>query len=286
MKNVTCVFTSRTNRKNQLIILSVIILVCSEPAGFALDPMGPPVASMEPGQYQVGFDFSYSNMDLQLHNGVWTETLDSVFLGWGDAVDLKLKDFEVNRGYAGLGYGISENFEAFFRLGITKAEFGDSLWEDYENFDSESEPAVGFGLKATFLDEGNFQIGGLIQFNWADYDGELSAPHWGSSDFVEVDTAETQIALGMNCMLSDRFSVYGGPFLHFVDGELYDTFSEVDPDTGGLLTSEYLWDIEQDSVFGGYLGARMELGQNCFLNVEFQHTAAADAFGASIAWKF
>jgi hypothetical protein len=286
MKNVTCVFTSQTNGKKRLFVLSVIIFVCSGPAGFALDPMGPPLANMEPGQYQVGFDFSYSNMDLQLHNGVWTETLDGVFLDWGDAVDLKLKDFEVNRGYANLGYGISEKVEAFFRLGVTRAEFGDSLWEDNEKFDSESEPAIGFGLKATFLDEGNIQLGGLIQFNWADYDGRLSASHWAGSDFVEVDTAEAQIAVGMNCMLSERLSVYGGPFLHFLDGELYDTFSEVDPNTGGLLSSEYLWDIEQDSAFGGYLGARMELSQNCFLSVEFQHTAAADAFGASIAWRF
>ena len=131
-----------------------------------------------------------------------------------------------------------------------------------------------------------FQIGGLFQANWAKFDGKLYAEHWAASDFVEIDMAEIQIAVGMNCMLSDQVSVYGGPFFHFIDGELYDTFSEVDAETGGLLTSEYLWNIEQDSVFGGYLGAQMELAENCFLNIEFQHTTAADAFGASIAWRF
>lgn len=265
---------------------AVLVAVLGGTTAFALDPIGPPVADMEFGQFKFGVDFSHTNMDFELKNGIWFEYLDGVFDNWGDAVDLTLKDFEANRYYAKLGYGISDNCEAFFRLGGSSAEFGDSLWEDNEEFDSNAEPAFGFGIKATFLDEGNFQLGGLIQANWSEYDGMLYASHWASSDFVEVDMAEIQIALGMNCMLSDRVSVYGGPFFHFLDGELYDTFTEVDAGTGGLLTSEYLWDIEQDSVFGGYLGTKMELTDNCFLNIEFQHTSAADAFGASIAWKF
>ena len=68
MKNVTYIFTSGIKEKKRLFILSIIILVFSGP-GFALDPMGPPVADMEPGQYQFGFDFSYTNMDLKLYNG-------------------------------------------------------------------------------------------------------------------------------------------------------------------------------------------------------------------------
>jgi len=272
--------------KKWLSVLSLIIVACIGPAGFALDTMGPPVADMEQGQFKIGLDFSHSNMDLELNNGSWIENLDGVLLYWGDAVNLKLKDFEINRVCVNLGYGISDNFEAFFRLGGSRVEFGDSLWEDNEKFDSEAEPAMGFGVKATFLDEGNLQLGGLLQFNWAEFDGRLSASHWAASDFVEVDMAEVQIAVGINCMLSERVSVYGGPFFHFIGGELYDTFSEVDADTGGILTSEYLWDLEQDSAFGGYFGAQMALTENCFLNVEFQHTAAAEAFGAGIAWRF
>ena len=286
MKKTTIILKAQISRKTCSVRMVLFIVVLSGSAGFALDPMGPPVADMEQGQYKIEADYSHSNMDFELNNGIWIENLDGVFFDWGDAVDLTLKDFEVNRGYANLGYGIADNCEAFFRLGGSRAEFGDSLWEDKETFDSKAEPAIGLGIKATFLDQGNLQIGGLFQANWAKFDGKLYAEHWAASDFVEIDMAEIQIALGMNCMLSDQVSVYGGPFFHFIDGELYDTFSEVDAETGGLLTSEYLWNIEQDSVFGGYLGAQMELAENCFLNIEFQHTTAADAFGASIAWRF
>lgn len=275
----------KTGKLYMSVFTSIICgFYCS--VAFALDPLGPPSSDIEQGQFKIGTDYSHSNMDLKLNNGIVIEYLDGFFYGWDEAVDLTLKNFKVNRGYANLGYGIADNFEAFFRLGGSSAEFGDSIWEDSEKFDSRAEPAAGFGVKATFFEEHNLKLGGLIQANWAGYDGKLNAKHWASSDFVEIDITEIQFAVGVTCILSYRVSVYGGPFLHFIDGELNDVYSEVDTDTGGLLTSDYSWDIEQDSTFGGYLGTQMELAENCSLNIEFQHTAAANAFGASIAWRF
>ena len=55
---------------------------------------------------------------------------------------------------------------------------------------------------------------------------------------------------------------------------------------GELLNSEYSWDINEDSVFGGYVGAQLEVAEGCSVNGEYQKTAAADAFGASILWRF
>ena len=117
MKKGTILLKAEINRKNGLFVLSFIIFLLCGSAGFALDPMGPPVADMEQGQFKIGADFSHSNMDVELNNGIWNEYLDGVFFDWGDALDLTLKDFEVNRGYANLGYGIADNCEAFFRLG-------------------------------------------------------------------------------------------------------------------------------------------------------------------------
>lgn len=275
-----------TIRKLSLQSIAFTVVVWCGTAAFALDPMGPPSTDIEQYQFMLGAEFSHSKMDLELSNGMWTEYLDGVFWDTGEAVDIKLKDFKVDRSYVHLGYGISDYCEAFLRVGGSRGRFGDSIWEDAEDFDSESEPAIGIGLKATFYEENNLQIGGLIQTNWAEYDGKLDASHWVAPDFVEIDMVEIQIALGVTCMLSDAVSVYGGPFVHFVDGELSDTYSAVDSGTGGLLNSEYVWDLEQDSVFGGYIGARAELGENCFLNFELQHTSASSAFGMGIQWKF
>lgn len=265
----------------------IFLTICwSGTTSVGLDSMGPPSTNIEHGQFSIGTDFTHSNTDLELNNGVWTEYLDGVFNDWGEAVDFKLKNFEINRGYVRLGYGISDNCEAFFRIGGSSAQFGDSIWEDSEKFDSRAEPALGFGVKATIFDGGNFKFGGLLQTNWAGFDGKLEASHWAASDIVEVDMVEVQIAAGVTLMLSDRVSIYCGPFAHFIDGELDDTFSAIDTGTGGLLTSRYLWDIEEDSAFGGYLGTQMELSENCSLNMEFQHTASANAFGAGIVWRF
>ena len=286
MKTLTKTSKANMFKKIWLSIFIFVIVSLSGATAVALDPMGPPSTNMQHGQFSIGTDFSHSNTDLELNNGVWVEHLDGVFWDWGEAVDLKLKNFEVNRGYVHLGYGISENCEAFFRIGGSSAEFGDSIWEDSEEFDSRAEPALGFGVKATLFDGGNFKFGGLVQTNWAGFDGKLDASHWASSDFVEVDMVEVQIAAGVTLMLSDRVSIYCGPFAHFINGELDDTFSAIDTGTGGLLTSQYLWDIEENSAFGGYLGTQMELTENCSLNMEFQHTSAADAFGMGIAWRF
>jgi hypothetical protein len=57
-------------------------------------------------------------------------------------------------------------------------------------------------------------------------------------------------------------------------------------DGGQLLNSQYTWDINEDSVFGGYLGVQLEFTEGCFVNVEYQKTAAADAFGASLMFRF
>ena len=286
MKTLTKTSKANMFKKIWLSVFIFVIVGLSGATAVALDPMGPPSTNMQHGQFSIGTDFSHSNTDLELNNGVWVEHLDGVFWDWGEAVDLKLKNFEVNRGYVHLGYGISENCEAFFRIGGSSAEFGDSIWEDSEEFDSRAEPALGFGVKATLFDGGNFKFGGLVQTNWAGFDGKLDASHWASSDFVEVDMVEVQIAAGVTLLLSDRVSIYCGPFAHFINGELDDTFSAIDTGTGGLLTSQYLWDIEENSAFGGYLGTQMELTENCSLNMEFQHTSAADAFGMGLVWRF
>ena len=268
----------------RLSALALVVAGLSGSAAFALDPMGPPAASLQRGQFKAGADFSHSTMDLKLNKGTWVEYLDGVFFDSGDAVSLTLKNFKANKAYANLGYGVADNFEAFLRLGGASSRFGDSLWEDQEEFDSNADFAVGGGIRATFYEEGNVALGGLVQTSWAAFDGQLKAAHWASGDFVEIDITEVQIAVGPTVRCTDRLQIYGGPFLHVVGGDLDDNFVAVDAGTGGLLASEYSWNIDEKSIFGGYIGAQVELIENCLLNIEYQHTGAADAFGASLIW--
>ncbi|MHC4425140.1 MAG: outer membrane beta-barrel protein [Planctomycetota bacterium] len=285
MKRETAPVKARNMRKIRLLGFVLMVVGLSGSTAFALDPMGPPAAGLKQGQFKAGVDYSHSEMDLELSEGTWIEYIDGVFWDSGEAVPFTLKELKINRTYASFGYGAGDNCEVFLRVGGTNAKFGDSLWEDAERYDSSTDFAIGGGVKVTFLEAGDLKLGGLFQANWAEYDGILDATHWAAPDFVEIDIAEIQIAVGATYDLADNFSIYGGPFLHFVSGDLDDIFSEVDGG-GGLLTSEYVWDIDEDSTFGGYIGAQFELGENCSFNIEYQSTAAAEALGASLTLKF
>jgi hypothetical protein len=262
----------------------VMVMACS--TSFGLDFMGPPVSSIGQGRFSVGVDYSYSSMDLELSGGRWVDHLDGEFLDSGKALSLELRDFEMNRAYANLGFGLLDNLDAFIRLGVADGRFGDSMWAENEEFESNPEPAIGAGVRATFYENERFALGGLFQTSWARFDGRLDSPYWASADYVELDITEIQIALGTAVKLSDQVAIYGGPFFHFVDGTLDDEMNEADIDLGGLVNTQYSWDVKESSNFGGYIGASFNASENACFNIEYQHTSDADAIGVSFAWRF
>ncbi|MHC4206161.1 MAG: outer membrane protein [Planctomycetota bacterium] len=268
---------------------SAITIICiNGPAAFALSHMGPPTSGLEQEDFKIGADYSYSEMDLEFNNGKYVEYLDGWFDASGSEPDLKLKDFETNTIYVNIGYGITDNVEVFFRLGGTKAEFsGYNFWPSGEEFDSNTDFAIGGGMKATFYEADKLKIGGLIQIDWSDLDGAIRPKEWPvADDTVTFDLTQVQIAVGPSYELTDRILIYGGPFLHFVYGDWEDVYNQIDPITGGLLTTKTSWDVEEDSYLGAYIGTQIELAENSTFMIEYQYTSSADAVGASIAFRF
>ncbi len=279
--------TRNRNRRNLLLgILTLMIVGFVNSSAFALDPMGPPTAGLKQGQFKAGVDYSYSKMDLELTDGTFVEYLDGILSDAGEATTFTLEDFKASKVYVNLGYGFADNCEGFLRLGGTEAKFDDSIWLDSEQFDGGSDLAVGGGVKATFFEEGGLKLGALFQGSWAQYHGQLDSPNWTGPDFVEIDLAEFQVAVGASYTWGGGVSVYGGPFFHFVDGELDDIVGASITGAGELLNSEYIWDVNEDSTFGGYFGAQLEFSEGCFFNIEYQRTAAAEAVGASLMWRY
>ena len=97
---------------------------------------------------------------------------------------------------------------------------------------------------------------------------------------------EAQIALGASCKCNENLTIYGGPFLHFVSGDISDNMSELSTSPAGLLTSKFDWDIEQRSVFGGCFGAQINFSEQSSLNLEFQQTSDASTFGMGLLFRF
>jgi len=264
--------------------LVLFIAVLANPNAFALDPMGPSTTEMREGEFEIGIDYSKSTMEIELNNGDWTEWLDNVFTGAGEAQTFKIDDFEMSKIYANIGFGIWDNCELFLRLGTVKTEFGDSIWEAGENFDSDTNISFCIGSRATFYEDGDFKMGRLIQVSWANMDGDLKAPQWADADPIDLDLMEILITVGPTYKFSERASIYGGPFLHFIDGDITDHFSETTED--GNLASEYSWDIDESSNFGGYIGINVEIALNTFVNAEYIYSSGADAVGLSINCRF
>lgn len=267
---------------------AIIIICISGPAVFALNPMGPPTAGLRQGNFRIGVDTSSSEIDLEFNSGKYVEYLDGWYDASGGETGLKLKDVRINTVYINLGYGIADYFEAFLRLGGTSADFsGHNFWPSGEEFDSNTDFAIGGGFKATFYDEDKLKMGALIQAGWSDLDGAIRPKEWPvADDTVQFDLTQIQIAVGPSYELTDRVLIYGGPFLHFIRGDWEDIYNQVDTGTGGLLTTKTSWNVEEDASFGVYFGTQIEMAENSSFMIEFQHTSAANAIGANIAVLF
>jgi len=267
---------------------AIVIFCISGSAAFALSPMGPPASYLKQQDFKIGADFSHSEIDLEFNDGEYAEYLDGWFDAAGGETDLKLKNLKINTVYVNLGYGVNDYFEVFLRLGGTNARFsGSNFWPSGEEFDSSTDFAIGGGFKATFYDEDKLKIGGLIQAGWSDLDGAIRPKEWPvADDTVQFDLTQIQIAVGPSYELTERVLIYGGPFLHLVRGDWEDVYNQIDLGTGGLLTTKTSWTVEQDSSFGAYIGTQMEISENSSFMIEYQHTSAANAVGASMAVRF
>jgi len=268
-----------------LLALALMIIGLGGSNVFAMDLLGPPTAGLEKGMFRGGLEYSFSSMDLDLKEGSATVYSDGELLGSGTAASETIKDYEVNTIYATVGYGVFENCEAFLRMGAAKATFGDSLWGEGEEFDSNIDLAIGCGVKATFYEGFDWKIGAIFQINRSELDGELDSSSWTipQPNYVEISTTEMQLAIGAMYMYSSRVSFYGGPFAHFISGDFDYDFNIVGQ---GIDTGTFSWEINEGPTFGGYIGAQIKIAKNFTGNIEYQHISNANVFGANIMMKY
>ncbi len=307
--------------EKKLLVVLMVVGLCSTVA-LALDPMGPPTAGLKQGQANGGLEYSYSDMDLKLKGGkesgsYWSKEGDTVYSGSG-AVKYrdKILNARMNKIYANLGYGIMDNWEAFIRLGGANGNFDyklqyaadyrsvmDEDWADpnaisKQTYDLGYTFAYGFGTKVTFFEQPDLKWGGLFQMSWANWDIEQNSKdsylgHLGevNTHSEEISLSEIQLAIGPTWTPSQGFSVYGGPFLHFVYGDVKSKGNDYEyDDESGALTDSETWkgsfDIREKSCFGGYVGAVADVGEKASLFGEVQFTGDAWALGAGLGWKF
>jgi len=151
---------------------------------------------------------------------------------------------------ARVAYGLEDDCELFVRGGTG----GGSSWIPI---------TLGAGAKWTFLPDSELPLGLLFQVHLLP----------GTSFASELDLYEIQIAAGPTYSF-DRFSLYGGPFLHFLRGE----------EDSSVFGTHF--DIEEESVLGAYAGVRTDLTDSIGIDVEFQVTSDAYCVALGLPWRF
>jgi len=104
----------------------------------------------------------------------------------------------------------------------------------------------------------------------------------------ELSLYEIQIALTPSYQLTERLSVYGGPFFYFAKGDLdleKDSPWHIWIPEGRALSLESSYDIEETTRFGGHLGAQYGVSERMGFGIEYQHTAGADAVTTGFTWR-
>ena len=276
----------------RIALLAVIFIVIglSGSIVMALPPMGPPRALVGQDQWAVDVGISHSKMDLEAF-GKAQEDPDGA--GWlpPSFARHEIEDYTSNMVLGRLSYGAYDTVDVFVCLGLSDAQ--DDMTEElatgmdgnrYTGLECGHGLAYGVGARATFWQEGDLVWGGLVQILWhnpAEGDIDL-APTDGDpgrlTGDVELDIQEIQVAVGPTVQL-EGISVYGGPFLHFVTGDLDVDASGLDS-FAALNRVDLSQDIREESEFGIFGGAQGEVDQDTAWFVEFQITG--DAWGVGI----
>jgi len=284
----------------KIITYSLIVLLTSGRA-FALDPLGPPTASPKKEQSimatfwrdwdesqhtdstYVDLEFIYGEMDLHAESLSMVTSLGTLQFSSAD-----LKAIQTNKFYVNLVSVLGNNNDVFLRLGIMDANPNKS--QNRDNLagyigDSDYGFTFGGGIRNTFYqsEDGKEKWGFLAQFSYTslDFDKKNYLINGFETAFsATADVLEMQIALGPTYEITDKLSVYGGPFLHFVKGDM-EIRGSIDGASGHGSC-----DLKQESEIGCYVGLSAELTRNSDFNVEYQFTDDAQAIGFRLIHRF
>jgi hypothetical protein len=269
-------------------IVMLFVVSCSSTFALGLSPMGTPTAGLKQGNLSTGIEYSYSKMDLKANGG--RLEIDG-FAGSFKLPGFDIENFQTNKVYAKLvgASRVTDKWEAFVRMGVA-----DNNFEDMDGFRYNGDIgfAIGFGTKVTFWEQtSNLKWGGLFQMDFSKSEidklsgsGTVDGTSYSGTFTSEISFYEIQIAVGPTYKLMDRALIYGGPFFHLLDGDLDGKLAGTIDGLDG--TAKISYDIDEESYFGGYIGAQFDISENSFINIETQFTGDAWAIMGGLGFGF
>ncbi len=267
----------------KIIITSIGLLLLTTNT-FALDLFGPPVTTSNKDQFIAGLEYLYSEMDLHTDSLTVATPLGTLQFPSAEIKSIEMNKFNVNI----LSLLGRNNYDFFLRLGITDAS--SDKGKNRENLggsigDGDYTPNIGGGFRTTLYqsNDGKTKWGLLAQLSYVSLDFDKKIYSVNGSDIslsATIDMLEIQIAAGPIYQVTDKISIYGGPFLHFVKGDV-----ELRGNVG-KIPIQGSSDLEQCSELGGFFGLSTDLAKNTKFNIEFQLTDDAQALGFRFFHRF
>lgn len=234
----------------KLLLILLCLVFCS--TAFGLDRIGKPKADLEQGQLSLGFDYSFSRENVEARGSLL-----------GIPFKTRFEDVESNRYYANIGYGLTDWIQPFIRIGTADADYDDL------EFNGSDQLAWGYGVKLTAYENESLSLGAIGQMSWINTDD--AGVDWEA----DYEGYEIQIAAGPTLDMGGWF-LYGGAFYYILEGDY-------DEKALGLTLSA---DIEEDSNWGGFIGAELPIIPGFLLNVDYLIMDDAYAIGAGLVIKF
>jgi len=245
----------------QLAMLGLLVAITSVSA-YGVGILGTPTAELDQGQWNVGFNYAYLSTDLD----------STTMKGSGSSYKVEINDNNVQRYYGSIGYGLTSMWEVYVQLGLAdvKADFKIPSEPDEgggANFDNDF--AWGWGTRYTFYEQDNYRWGVTVQMNWLD-------TSWDDPD-VTIDYSDYDLLVGVGPTIDmGTWKLYGGPFYYMLDGD-------VDVKGIGLKESG---DLQEDSNFGGFIGAQCMMMERYCVTTEFAITGSGWGVGAGVTVPF
>lgn len=255
----------------------VVLLALLTSTVFAVGNIGPTTAGLKKGQWSIGADYAYSDIDLDTSSMKWKDPEGS------GKMPFTFEDVKTNFYYATLGYGLTDNLEVFGRLGIADIK-GEGIWPAFSsemglNFDNDI--VWGYGIRYTFHQKEKVSWGVTAQMNWIDTSLGFRDDVVEEGDTIDLSGYDLLVSVGPTIDMRG-WTLYGGPFFYMVNED----FDVDDHDLGAGTLWEGSADVEEDGSFGGHIGAAIPLGKNTDMTFEVASISGGWSAGTGLTIKF
>jgi hypothetical protein len=270
-----------------LIVTGVLVSVA--PAGA---PMGSPTAYVGAGNWGLGAEYGYGQMDLEA-SGTVAEVTGPLDTSW--AQHFKMDNLKNNMAFGTIAYGLTDAWDIFARVGAADAKDTTVLApssiraeERQGDFDGSFGVAWGVGTRATLHQWGPWSLGGLVQFTWfrpgdSDFSIEpdpwIPDESWAGRATLHYWQAQASLAAAFQ---ANTWRFWAGPFVQYTQGDL--DFSGTTSIAGLTGTINWSSTLEDAWRVGGYFGANWRVRDQ--LNLWMEGQIASDCWLVGVGLVF